>query len=230
MKRKHLFFTLVALAGLALTACTKEPKAEPADYTVQYCIDGNLQQTVLTDDGELGDFVLGLMPYVRDGHVVVLVNDDSNPQAKSDVVTFRTASDTAAATWATEKYLQGYTVTVSFDTETSEYVCIAYSKEMAHYAIPSTLAGTTWSGEYYWGNCIFTFEADSTGTFAFMLNNSRPAELGVTTYTYDPETGFLTVTSYALNSNRLILYYELEYDIQRGVFIHEHHAIYSRVN
>ena len=129
MNRKHFFFTLVALAGLALTACTKEPKAEPADYTVQYCIDGNLQQTVLTDDGELGDFVLGLMPYVRDGHVVVLVNDDSNPQAKGDVVTFRTASDTAAAAWATEKYLQGYTVTISFDTETSEYVCSAEIKE-----------------------------------------------------------------------------------------------------
>ena len=109
MKRKHLFFTLVALAGLALTACTKEPEAEPApaDNTVKYCIDGIYQLMPLTGNGGLVDSVLNLMPYVRDGHVVVLVNDDSNPQAKGDVVTFRTASDTAAAAWATEKYLQG---------------------------------------------------------------------------------------------------------------------------
>lgn len=257
MNRKHIILAVATLVGLTLAACQQETPVIPTPgttsgteaSTVSYTVDGKPWQ--VSYDDELEAIIIGLMPYVREGHTLVL-GDSSDPAAvpTKGVVTFRTASDTAAAAWATEKYLQGYTVTVTFDAETQEYVCRAEIKTAAQHAIPTTLVGTEWmrhdtmvwfdgnfaNANYYEYDCVFSFLTDSTATYFehYYETESQPAYdiTGSIIYTYQPETGLCKVKGLKPNTDELYFYFELLYDGELDALVQSvgPSAVYSRVN
>ena len=130
MKRNVLITVFAILLGLSLMGCQREQPVETTVYSMYYCIDNNVQQTSLKGNDELSSFIFSLMPYAYNGHTVVFSSEELDAKSipSKNRVVFRTTSDTVAAAWATEKYLQGYTVTVTFDTTTNEYICSAEIK------------------------------------------------------------------------------------------------------
>lgn len=232
MNRRTFFVVLTALWGLTMIACQKEqavvPQCSPTTYTLSYMVDGNVQLMSFQSTDELNTFVLNLMSSVGDGHTVTLLSDHpylTTVPTKDDVI-FRTVSDTAAAAWATEKFLQGYSVTVTFDTETNEYVCRAEIKTSSHNnVITSSLAGTKWLGPYL----FLSFETDSTGVFLEEMEQG-PDIMGIVSYFYDSESGYFEIRGDV--TNRLHFYFVLKYDESRDALVQVVGApkVYNRVN
>lgn len=236
MNRKPLLLVLIALWGITMDACQKEqtvaPQCSPTAYTLSYMVDGNVQQTSFQSTDEMNTFVLNLISSVSDGHTVTLLSD--NPYFTTvptkDVFIFRTVSDSAAAAWATEKFLQGYNVTVTFDTETDEYVCRAEIKASSHNnVIMSSLAGTAWLGHYYDEDLFLSFETDSTGVFLRDTQQGRDIT-GTVSYFYNSEYECFEVRGE--DTIKLRFYFLLKYDESRDVLvqIEGYPAVYNRVN
>ncbi|MCR5445825.1 MAG: hypothetical protein K6E96_09165 [Bacteroidales bacterium] len=245
MNRKHIILTLAALVGLTLAACQQETPVIPTPgttsgteaSTVSYTVDGKPWQVSYDDEDELKDLIVGMMAYVRDDHTLVLSGEMADPAAvpTKGVVTFRTASDTAAAAWATEKYLQGYTVTVTFDAETQEYVCRAEIKSVAQQPIPISLAETKWRYDLKSNPGYFMLFCDTDSTCFYITSNGSEEDSVFTTYTYESETGicilnaepFLDGVSSKDNEPRFVMVFE--YSIVLNAFL-QYDYPYKRVN
>ena len=241
MNRKTFFMVLTALWGLTMIACQKEqavvkeqatvPQCSPTAYTLSYMVDGNVQLTSFQSTDELNTFVLNLMSSVGDGHTVTLLSDNYyfTTVPTKDVLIFRTVSDTVAAAWATEKFIQGYNVTVKFDTETNEYVCMAEIKTSSHNnVIMSSLAGTEWLGHHNNLYLFLSFETDSTGVF--LLERQQAGDItGIVSYFYDSESECFETRGE--DTNGLRFYFILKYDESQDALVQVVGApiVYNRV-
>ena len=243
MNRKTFFVVLTALWGLTMTACQREqavvkeqavvPQCSPTAYTLSYMVDGNVQLTSFQSTDELNTFVLNLISFVVDGHTVTLLSDNPyvTPVPTKDVLIFRTVSDTAAAAWATEKFIQGYDVTVTFDTETNEYVCRAEIKTSSHNnVILSSLAGTEWLGHCYYddSDLFLSFETDSTGVFLYEVQQV-PEITGIVSYFYDSESECFDIQGE--DTARFRLFFRLKYDESQDALVQVigSHIVFNRV-
>ena len=133
MKKIFITVALFAVLGTLATSCQKEtltelsPVAAQAEtYLITYSVDGVSMQTRLNGDEELRAFLRRLTALAREGHRVTVRNENTVSQASAkEVITYRTKSEDDAAEWLDKMYKDGYTVSMDYDDETGEFVCIA---------------------------------------------------------------------------------------------------------
>ena len=133
MKKIFITVSLFAVLGTLAVSCQKEtltelsPVAAQAEtYLITYSVDGVSMQTRLNGDEELQTFFHRLTALAREGHRVTVRNENTVSQASTkEVVTYRTKSEEDAAEWLDKMYKDGYTVSIDYDDETGEFVCIA---------------------------------------------------------------------------------------------------------
>ncbi|MBP5340747.1 MAG: hypothetical protein J6Y52_00060 [Bacteroidales bacterium] len=134
MKKKVITMAMFALLGILATGCQKEninPETVTATdtacrYMVKYSVDGVHNQAQFQTEEEQRAFLHSLMALAREGHVVCLFgNDTSSASLTKETVVYRTPDETNALTWADKMRNDGYTVTITFDEDKEEFVCIA---------------------------------------------------------------------------------------------------------
>ena len=135
MKKKIISVALLAVLCLAAVSCQKENVVEPfgsaeqdtSIHSVKYTINGVSYSMVLENDAEWDALIMRLMALAREGYVVNVVNANSVPSALSakETLTYRTTSEADAREWTKAREGEGYSVQISFDTLTKEYVCVA---------------------------------------------------------------------------------------------------------
>lgn len=134
MKKTIIRVSCLAVLSIMATGCQKETYIERpnpvvegvSSYSVYYTINGTTWKTSIGDDVELNALMLQLMIMAREGYTITVSNVSSSPSATSKTtVIYRTTSEEDAANWSAAMVKQGYTVTITIDKETNEYVCTA---------------------------------------------------------------------------------------------------------
>ena len=121
-----------AALSLATASCQKE-NVLPVDGTEQttetifavYSINGEVFQATL-DESEWDAFVERMLALAREGYEVSFSKNPSYLTSQSkEKVTFITTDEKEAHEWAKAMANDGYVVSITFDTGTGEYICIA---------------------------------------------------------------------------------------------------------
>ena len=95
-------------------------------YLIAYSVDGVSMQTQLNSDEELRAFLRTLTALAREGHRVTVRNANAVGQSLSkERVEYRTKSEDDANEWVQKMMKDGYAVSMSYDDEAGEFVCIA---------------------------------------------------------------------------------------------------------
>lgn len=125
---------LVVLTGMAVS-CQKENLVEPQTsiaekgtvYTVQYAVDGVLHSATIHNDAEEQALMQYLLSLSREGYTVVFYDEDaySHSVGTKDTQVHTTTSEANAGSWSLQKIHDGYQVSVTYNSATGEYVCIA---------------------------------------------------------------------------------------------------------
>lgn len=139
MKKTFKTIALVSVLALVAVGCQKEEFAgltvesqtiaQNAKWQMQYSVDGTVYRTALYSDAEYKDFIYRMLSLAEQGFRVSFF-DESKPHqtfAAKDVYTFETTDKDSAFTWASKMEDDGYIVSVSFDTKTGTYICVAYN-------------------------------------------------------------------------------------------------------
>ncbi len=135
MKKIFLPVAIVAAMSMLNTSCQKETIVDPSSqvaqtsavYTVQYTINGVRYQATLDDESEYDALMRYLVALARNGYSVTIWNPDkyqTSSQSK-DVVVYTTTSEDDAIKWGKKMMDNGYSVTISYDSGTGVYTCIA---------------------------------------------------------------------------------------------------------
>lgn len=124
--------TMLAAMG---TSCQKENMNDPitgvaetrAAYNVQYTINGVAYHAALNDQNEYDALIQRLIGLARMGYEVSFWDADKHNGdcLSKDVVIFRTPDEDEANKWGRMMTDKGYVVTITFDTTTGEFICIA---------------------------------------------------------------------------------------------------------
>lgn len=124
---------LFSVLGTLAVSCQKETLTELSPVTMQaetyliaYSVDGMSMQTQVNGDEELRAILRTLTALAREGHRVTV--RDSNATSLSitkERVEFRTTSEDEANEWAFKMTKDGYTVTIDYDNNTGEFICVA---------------------------------------------------------------------------------------------------------
>ena len=135
MKKVFRTIALVSIIGLTATSCQKESATFSQEsteqignnHTVMYSVDGISQCATFTSEEEWLEFLQQLFIWAEEGHQVSFRNAESfnSVTPSKEKVVFTTHSKTEAETWAFEMEKNGYDVTVSYDSNTGIYTCIA---------------------------------------------------------------------------------------------------------
>ena len=120
------------MLGLTATGCQKENMlplsgSEQTTETIQvvYSINGEVFHATLSES-EWDAFVERMLALAREGYEVSFSKNRSSLTSQSkEKVTFVTTDEKEAHQWATDMVDQGYVVTITFNTGTGEYICIA---------------------------------------------------------------------------------------------------------
>lgn len=133
MKKTFITVALFSVLGTLAVSCQKETLTELSPVTMQaetyliaYSVDGMSMQTQVNGDEELRAFLRTLTALAREGHRVTV--RDSNATSLSitkERVEFRTTSEDEANEWAFKMTKDGYTVTIDYDNNTGEFICVA---------------------------------------------------------------------------------------------------------
>lgn len=128
-------FLFIALLGALISGCKKEEFTDNSqphlkkDYTVyriHYTIDSEERHTTVIGEEALDGFISDMMDKARDGHRVSFRDEAfPKPEAYNTPLTFTTADQKKAYSWAEARMKEGYAVSVSYDKETLIYTCIA---------------------------------------------------------------------------------------------------------
>ena len=135
MRSTIKIFILITLLGTLAAGCKKyeftdltEPHTT-RDYTVyriHYTIDSEERHTTVIGEEALDGFISDMMDKARDGHRVSFRDEAfPKPEAYNTPLTFTTADQKKAYSWAEARMKEGYAVSVSYDKETLIYTCIA---------------------------------------------------------------------------------------------------------
>ena len=136
MKTKVIKMALLLVLGTMAVSCQKETTNEPqmanaelgTVYTVRYSINGVTYTERLSSEAEFDALLLRLMALSRNGNDVEISNGNyaqCGNATKQQPIIFTTTNENEAIVWTKQKTKEGYTVTVSYDTETGVYTCIA---------------------------------------------------------------------------------------------------------
>ena len=134
MKKEFITVALFAVLGTLATSCQKEninnlspvTSQTAESYLFVYSVDGVSMQTQLNSDEELRAFFRTLTALAREGHRVTVRNANAVGQSLSkERVEYRTKSEDDANEWVQKMMKDGYAVSMSYDDETGEFVCIA---------------------------------------------------------------------------------------------------------
>lgn len=137
MKQPIKTVALLAVLGMAAVGCQKEnielpnQKTAVSDtatvYTVRYAIDGVAHLTTLHGEAEYSAFVYGLLTLAEQGHEVLFHNafQASGDAATREVVTYTTGDKDEAHDWACRMEKEGYKVSIKYDAENNEFICVA---------------------------------------------------------------------------------------------------------
>ena len=135
MKKIVKTMALIAVLGMGTTGCQKESvfssySAEEnisENITMLYSVDGEGYSITLNSEEEMDAFFLYLTALARQGHSVVVANENARERTISskEVVTYTTTDANDAARWAKKMTQEGYAVTIHHDSQTGVYTCIA---------------------------------------------------------------------------------------------------------
>lgn len=73
------------------------------------------------------EFLYNMLDMAEKGNTVRILNDKNTAQieAAKEVVIYTTADKDEATAWCDEMYANGYSVSISYDSEHNVFVCIA---------------------------------------------------------------------------------------------------------
>ena len=134
MKKTFITVALFAVLGTLAVSCQKENinslssvTSQMAEtYLIAYSVDGVSMQTQLNSDEELRAFLRTLTALAREGHRVTVRNANAVGQSLSkERVEYRTKSEDDANEWVQKMMKDGYAVSMSYDDETGEFICVA---------------------------------------------------------------------------------------------------------
>lgn len=134
MKKTFITVALFAVLGTLAVSCQKENMPEPmisetetaGTYLMAYSVDGVNMQTQLNDEEELRAFFRMLTALAREGHRVTVRNANAvNQSLTKERVEYHTQSEDDANKWAIEMTKAGYLVTIDYDEDAGEFICIA---------------------------------------------------------------------------------------------------------
>ena len=134
MKKTFITVALFAVLGTLAVSCQKENinslssvTSQMAEtYLIAYSVDGVSMQTQLNSDEELRAFLRTLTALAREGHRVTMRNANAVGQSLSkERVEYRIKSEDDANEWVQKMMKDGYAVSMSYDDEAGEFVCIA---------------------------------------------------------------------------------------------------------
>ena len=95
-------------------------------YTVVYIVDGQSYTTTLQSDEDWTVFLNHLFALAEEGHVVSFRSADSDiALIARETVVYRTSDKSDAIAWSKAMTLNGYKVSVGFDSQTGIYTCTA---------------------------------------------------------------------------------------------------------
>ena len=134
MKQVIRTIALFVVLSMVATACQKEQISSP--YVVQsdsygvtsfhYSVNGT-SCTVSVQDDEIEAFFLRMTALARQYGNVSVFNESSyaRTNVSKEVLTFTTIKESEASDWAKARTREGYEVTISYDSKTGVYTCIA---------------------------------------------------------------------------------------------------------
>lgn len=137
MKKHVISVALLAVLATMAVSCQKENVTDFASetivsqtgtvYTVQYAVNGVLHTITISNDDEWDAFMQTVFALSREGYRVSIMdgNRQFNVFSPKETVVYTTTKETDATTWSKKKVSEGYQVTVVFNKETGEYICIA---------------------------------------------------------------------------------------------------------
>ncbi len=135
MKKIIIPATLLAMLSLTTVSCQKENLVETATQsvennatrTIRYTVNGTAYRQVIHTDEDLDALMFTLFALVREGYTVRMM-DENNTFSETSVKvteTYTTKIEKDAKTWAKEKMMDGYVVTITYNEQTGIYTCIA---------------------------------------------------------------------------------------------------------
>ena len=135
MKKMIIPATLLAMLSLTTVSCQKENLVETATQsvennatrTIRYTVNGTAYRQVIHTDEDLDALMFTLFALVREGYTVRMM-DENNTFSETSVKvteTYTTKIEKDAKTWAKEKMMDGYVVTITYNEQTGIYTCIA---------------------------------------------------------------------------------------------------------
>ena len=135
MKKIIIPATLLAMLSLTTVSCQKENLVKTATQsvennatrTIRYTVNGTAYRQVIHTDEDLDALMFTLFALVREGYTVRMM-DENNTFSETSVKvteTYTTKIEKDAKTWAKEKMMDGYVVTITYNEQTGIYTCIA---------------------------------------------------------------------------------------------------------
>jgi hypothetical protein len=135
MKKIFRVIAIVSIIGLTATSCQKEQIIDPLDNTeqignkhsVQYVVDGVTYSITFANDEEWLEFLQQLFRWAEEGRLVSFCNAETvnRTTPSKEKVVYETPNKEDAEAWAIAMEKDGYLVSVSFDSNTGIYTCIA---------------------------------------------------------------------------------------------------------
>lgn len=96
-------------------------------YTVQYTVNGVQHRKTLYGEAERSAFLYQMISLAEQGYNVSFFDESKvSSMATKDIVYYSTTDKNEAYAWASDMVDKGYKVSVSFDTSTNTYNCVAW--------------------------------------------------------------------------------------------------------
>ena len=135
MKKLVISAALLAVLSGVAVSCQKEtvenPQAGLSEIvtvrTVSYAVNGVAHTIAIRNDDEWHAFMLRMMALAEEGNAVRIFGEKAASQlyAAKERLEYKTKDKKALDAWVLERVLEGYDVTVTYNSQTGEYTAIA---------------------------------------------------------------------------------------------------------
>ncbi len=131
MKKQFRTVALIATLGFAAISCQKETTftgtpVVQTDTMVYFSVNGDIGFVNLYNDEMWDAFIDRMMALAKEGYQVTISrNATSTNSATKETVVYTTDDETEAHNWAKKMTKEGYQVSITFDSGTGIWTCIA---------------------------------------------------------------------------------------------------------
>jgi hypothetical protein len=135
MKTKMICVASLATLGLLATGCQKENKefmtfptsSSISEYAMEYSVDGEHHVFSTWSEKEYDAMLTQLIILAREGYEVTINNSATFQQTglSKDVVIFTSQDEKKVVNWTKKMMDDGYKVSVSYDSSTNTFTCVA---------------------------------------------------------------------------------------------------------